>query len=79
MILISKELANSFQFLCEKAYINFSSAYAAVPYTLQYVLYSYFVAWNNTKYLKNTSYIKIAARIASFEEFILSDQCWVLL
>lgn len=42
-------------------------------------LFSYFIALHKTKYLKNTSYIKIVARIASFEEFIPSDQCWMLI
>lgn len=42
-------------------------------------LFSYFIALHNTKYLKNTSLIQIVARTASFEEFVPSDQCWVLI
>lgn len=36
-------------------------------------------ALHNTNYSKNTSGIKTVTRIASFEEFIPSDQCWVLI
>ncbi|RMB90806.1 hypothetical protein DUI87_32799 [Hirundo rustica rustica] len=39
----------------------------------------YCIGLHNTKYLRNSSHIKIVARIASFEEFVPSDQCWVLI